>query len=186
MLHSGSRGPGNKIGTYFISKAKEDMRRWFINLPDEDLAYIPEGSDLFKDYWEALDWAQTFARTNRECMMENVMRAFERGLPTFDHFKRSRPVQRIDCHHNYVAWENHNGDNVLVTRKGAVRAREGDYGIIPGSMGTRSYIVRGRGNRDSLSSCSHGAGRAMSRGEARKRFTVDDHAAATAGVECRK
>lgn len=179
VLHSGSRGPGNKIGTYFIERAKEDMRRWFINLPDADLAYIPEGSALFKDYWNAVTWAQDYALTNRALMMDNVVMALQALYPTL------AILNRINCHHNYVAWENF-GQNVMVTRKGAVRAREGDLGVIPGSMGTRSYIVRGKGNRESFNSCSHGAGRRMSRGEARRTFTVADHEAATAGVECRK
>lgn len=182
MLHSGSRGPGNRFGSYFIEKAKEDMRRWFINLPDEDLAYIPEGSELFDDYMEAVDWAQAYALKNREVMMATALNALEDAL--------GRPVEHdqvaVNCHHNYVARENHYGQNVLVTRKGAVRARVGDLGIIPGSMGARSFIVRGKGNPESFCSCSHGAGRMMSRGEARKRFTVEDHIKATAGVECRK
>ena len=182
MLHSGSRGIGNSIGSYFIEKAKEDMRRWFINLPDMDLAYLPQGSAMFDDYVDAVHWAQEFALENRRRMMAATMRAIREEL--------GRPVEggelAVNCHHNYVAWENHFGENVLVTRKGAVRAREGDLGIIPGSMGTRSYIVRGKGNRESFCSCSHGAGRAMSRAEARRRFTLEDHAKATAGVECRK
>lgn len=182
MLHSGSRGIGNRIGSYFIERAKEDMRRWFINLPDADLAYIPQGSDLFGDYIEALHWAQTFARMNRELMMSDAVMAIMSAL----RLDTVADEVAVNCHHNYVSWENHFGDNVMVTRKGAVRAREGDLGIIPGSMGTRSYIVRGKGNPDSFCSCSHGAGRAMSRAEARRRFTLDDHAKATAGVECRK
>ena len=182
MLHSGSRGIGNAIGMYFISKAKEDMRRWFINLPDQDLAYIPQGSDLFGDYIEALHWAQDFARINRETMMAAVISAIKASLwREFDH-----GTVAVNCHHNYVAMENHFGKNVWVTRKGAVRAREGDLGIIPGSMGVRSYIVRGKGNAESFHSCSHGAGRKMSRTEARRTFTLEDHAKATAGVECRK
>lgn len=182
MLHSGSRGVGNRIGTYFIDKAKEEMRRWFINLPDEDLAYLPEGSTLFDDYIEAVGWAQDYARTNREMMMSAALEALAVAVPkpfTCD-------CGAVQCHHNYVSRENHFGANVLVTRKGAVRARLGDLGIIPGSMGAKSFIVRGKGNEDSFCSCSHGAGRAMSRGAAKKRFTVEDHAAATAGVECRK
>jgi tRNA-splicing ligase RtcB len=182
MLHSGSRGIGNAIGSYFIEKAKEDMRRWFINLPDTDLAYIPQGSDMFEDYWAALGWAQEFAMENRRLMMSRVFWAIAGAL--------GRPLSAVavavNCHHNYVSWENHFGENVMVTRKGAVRAREGDLGIIPGSMGAKSYIVRGKGNADSFHSCSHGAGRVMSRNEARSRFTLEDHAAATAGVECRK
>ena len=182
MLHSGSRGIGNAIGSYFIERAKEDMRRWFISLPDLDLAYIPQGSDLFRDYCEAVEWAQNFARVNRDIMMAASLAALHQAVPknfTLDE-------KAVNCHHNYVSWERHFGDNVIVTRKGAVRAQEGDLGIIPGSMGARSFIVRGKGNRESFCSCSHGAGRVMSRNEARKNFTLEDHAKATAGVECRK
>lgn len=181
MLHSGSRGPGNKFGQYFIEKAKEDMRRWFINLPDDDLAYIPDGSPLFADYIEAVEWAQDYALENRKAMMGAALDAMHDELGEFGLMKEA-----VNCHHNYISRENHFGANVIVTRKGAVRAREGDLGIIPGSMGARSYIVRGKGNTDSFHSCSHGAGRAMSRGEAKRRFTLDDHVKATEGVECRK
>ncbi|MCE9597195.1 MAG: RtcB family protein [Spirochaetia bacterium] len=183
MLHSGSRGIGNKIGTYFIELAKQDMRKFFINLTDEDLAYLPEGTDHFHDYVEAVHWAQDFAMWNRKIMMDRVVAAVSqtKGIPPFESH-----VEAVNCHHNYVAREHHFGKNVFVTRKGAVRAREGDMGIIPGSMGARSYIVRGKGNPDSFHSCSHGAGRAMSRTAANKRFTVEDHIRATQGVECRK
>jgi tRNA-splicing ligase RtcB (3'-phosphate/5'-hydroxy nucleic acid ligase) len=183
MLHSGSRGVGNRIGSYFIELAKKDMRRWFVNLPDEDLAYFPEGTEHFSEYVEAVGWAQTFAMTNRRLMMDAVLRAVASvpGIPPF-----TTAAEAVNCHHNYVAREHHYGANVLVTRKGAVRAREGDLGIIPGSMGARSYIVRGKGNPESFTSCSHGAGRAMSRAEARRRFSLEDHAEATRGVECRK
>ncbi|MCF8532420.1 MAG: RtcB family protein [Reyranella sp.] len=182
MLHSGSRGIGNRIGTYFIERAKEDMRRWFINLPDADLAYLPQGSDLFKDYCEAVEWAQQYALLNRRLMMDAALAALSSVVPKL----LGIDAEAVNCHHNYVSWEHHFGENVIVTRKGAVRAREGELGIIPGSMGARSYIVRGKGNAESFHSCSHGAGRAMSRGEAKKRFTLEDHIAATAGVECRK
>lgn len=182
MLHSGSRGIGNAIGQHFIELAKKDMRRWFINLPDEDLAYLPEGAPHFADYMAAVDWAQEFARVNRVTMMVNVLRAISATLGV----EFPSHTVAVNCHHNYVARENHFGANVLVTRKGAVRARAGELGIIPGSMGARSYIVRGKGNPDSFHSCSHGAGRAMSRGAAKKRFTLEDHARATEGVECRK
>jgi len=187
MLHSGSRGVGNRIGSYFIRLAKEDMRRWFINLPDADLAYLPEGTEHFNDYMQALSWAQRFAALNRRLMMDAVIEA-ARGLaelPFFEAAVDSSDVA-VNCHHNYVAQEKHFGKRVYVTRKGAVRAGEGELGIIPGSMGARSYIVRGKGNRESFCSCSHGAGRAMSRTAARKRFTVADHEKATAGIECRK
>jgi tRNA-splicing ligase RtcB len=183
MLHSGSRGVGNKIGTYFIGLAKKDMRTWMVNLPDVDLAYFPEGVEHFHDYVEAVAWAQDFARINREIMMRAVVGAI-RGLPGLPEF--SADLEVVNCHHNYVAKESHFGKNVWLTRKGAVRAREGDLGIIPGSMGARSYIVRGKGNPQSYHSCSHGAGRAMSRTEARRRFTVEQHAEATRDVECRK
>jgi tRNA-splicing ligase RtcB len=183
VLHSGSRGVGNRIGGYFIELAKEDMRRWFINLPDQDLAYLPEGTEHFDDYVDAVHWAQEFARINRELMMSALIDGIRATgkLPAFE-----ARLEAVNCHHNYVARENHFGENVFVTRKGAVRARQGDLGIIPGSMGARSYIVRGLGNDASFHSCSHGAGRAMSRNEARRRFTVADHVAATAGIECRK
>lgn len=183
MLHSGSRGVGNRVGSYFIRLAREEMRRWFINLPDENLAYFPEGTEHFKDYVEAVGWAQDFARINRELMMASVLSALEHapGLRPF-----TTPSVAVNCHHNYVAREHHYGADVWVTRKGAVRAGEGEYGIIPGSMGAKSFIVRGKGNPESFCSCSHGAGRAMSRTEARKRFTLEDHAEATKHVECRK
>ena len=183
MLHSGSRGVGNRIGTDFIDLAKKNMRKHFIDLPDPDLAYLPKGTELFDDYLAAATWAQQFARLNRELMMTAVLRALESSglVPAFTH-----GAEAVNCHHNYVAWEKHFGETVLVTRKGAVRAQVGDLGIIPGSMGARSFLVRGLGNEASLHSCSHGAGRAMSRNEARRRFTMEDHLAATAKVECRK
>jgi tRNA-splicing ligase RtcB len=181
MLHSGSRGVGNRFGGYFIELAKREMRRWFINLPDQDLAYLAEGSQGFDDYVAAVSWAQTYARANREVMMAavlDVLRASFPGMTTTE--------AAVNCHHNYVAREKHFGKDVLVTRKGAVGAGEGELGIIPGSMGARSFIVRGKGNRHSFSTCSHGAGRAMSRTEAKARFSLEDHARATAGIECRK
>jgi tRNA-splicing ligase RtcB len=183
MLHSGSRGVGNRIGTYFIELAKRDMKRLFLNLPDQDLAYFPEHTEHFDDYVEAVGWAQDYARRNRLLMMEAVVAAVRNSgeVPPF-----GAELEVINCHHNYVARERHYGEDVFVTRKGAVRAREGDSGIIPGSMGARSYIVRGRGNPESFESCSHGAGRAMSRNEAKRRFTVEDHIRMTEGVECRK
>ena len=185
MLHSGSRGIGNAIGRYFIERAKEHMRRWFINLPDVDLAYLPEGTADFADYVEAVEWAQRFAKLNRECMMQAALGALAHvvpgAMPAF-----GPDTMAVNCHHNYVTKEHHFGKNVWLTRKGAVRARTGELGIIPGSMGARSFIVRGKGNPESFHSCSHGAGRAMSRGEAKRRFTLKDHVAATEGVECRK
>ncbi len=181
MLHSGSRGCGNRIGTYFIQRAKKEMERWFIQLPDANLAYLVEGSELFGDYVEAVGWAQDFAAANRCWMMGLVMDAIEATIKPFE-----IEGEAVNCHHNYVARENHFGANVWLTRKGAVRARKGDLGIIPGSMGARSFIVRGKGNPDSFQSCSHGAGRKMSRTEAKRRFSVEDHMKATEGVECRK
>lgn len=182
MLHSGSRGVGNAIGSHFIELAKQDMRRWMINLPDQDLAYLPEGSDHFADYVFAVDWAQRFARTNRAVMMRNVVEAVRSVIDKpFD-----AEAEAVNCHHNYVNREHHFGKDVLVTRKGAVSARKGELGIIPGSMGAKSFIVRGLGNADSFHSCSHGAGRVMSRTAARKQITLEEHRAATSHVECRK
>jgi tRNA-splicing ligase RtcB len=180
MLHSGSRGVGNRIGTYFIEKAKEEMRRRNVSLPDADLAWLAEDSPLFHEYVEAVAIAQDYALANRERMMAAVLAALRTVRPfTTDEVA-------VNCHHNYVTRESHFDEDVLVTRKGAVCAREGVLGIIPGSMGAKSFIVRGKGNPDSFQSCSHGAGRRHSRGQAKKLFTLDDHAAATAGVECRK
>jgi tRNA-splicing ligase RtcB len=183
MLHSGSRGIGNRIGTYFIELARQDMERIGMALPDRDLAYLREGTEHFDDYVAAVEWAQGYARSNRELMMASVMAALRRtpGLPPFQ-----ADALAVNCHHNYVSREHHFGRDVLVTRKGAVRAGRGELGIIPGSMGARSYIVRGKGNPESFESCSHGAGRVLSRNEARKRFTEADHAEATQGIECRK
>jgi tRNA-splicing ligase RtcB len=182
MLHSGSRGIGNMIGSYYIDKAKEEMSRWHIGLPDKDLAYLPEGSPLFDDYMAAVGWAQGYALKNRAVMMDLVLNALR--LRIDKPFEVTQ--EAINCHHNYVERENHFGRNLWVTRKGAIRAREGDLGIIPGSMGQRSYIVRGKGNPESYNSCSHGAGRKMSRTQARRQFTVADLEAQTRGVECRK
>jgi tRNA-splicing ligase RtcB len=183
MLHSGSRGLGNRIGSDFIVRARAEMKRWFVHLPDENLAYLPEGSALFDDYVRAVSWAQDFARTNRELMMHAVIDAVRATgvVPTFE-----ARLEAVNCHHNYVEREHHYGKNVWVTRKGAVRARAGELGIIPGSMGARSYIVRGRGEPESFCSCSHGAGRAMTRTKARQVFSLEDHARATEGIECRK
>lgn len=183
MLHSGSRGVGNRIGTYFIEKAKKQAEHYgyACYLPDQDLAWLTERTPIFDEYIEALSWAQDYAALNRRMMLSAVDRAIAPLLPPF-----VIEGDIVNCHHNYAVRENHFGQNVWITRKGAVRARNGELGIIPGSMGTRSYIVRGLGNPESFTSCSHGAGRAMSRGDAKRRFTLEDHAAATAGVECRK
>ena len=181
MLHSGSRGAGNRIGTHFIHLARREMQRNDVHLPDRDLAYLREGSELFDDYLEAVGWAQDYARVNRELMLAAVLDAMALHLPNFQNEERA-----INCHHNYVAREHHFGRDVYLTRKGAVSAKEGELGIIPGSMGARSFIVRGKGSADSFHSCSHGAGRVMSRTEARKRFTTSDHKRDTQGIECRK
>lgn len=194
MLHSGSRGVGNKIGSYFIELAKNDMRAAHGNMPeDEDLAYLNEGTAHFDDYVRAVLWAQGFARTNREVMMERALEAVRSivrpSISPGPYAIRSEAVTRVtavQCHHNYVQREKHFDRDLWVTRKGAVSARAGELGIIPGSMGAKSFIVRGKGNADSLHSCSHGAGRKMSRNAAKKVFTVADHVAATAGIECRK
>jgi tRNA-splicing ligase RtcB len=181
MLHSGSRGVGNRFGTYFIERAKSEMRRWFINLPDQDLAYFAEGSEGFIDYIRAVSWAQKYALANREVMMNQVLAVLRKSFPDL-----ATTEMAVNCHHNYVSREHHFGEDVFVTRKGAVRAGVGELGIIPGSMGAKSFIVRGKGNADSFCTCSHGAGRAMSRHEAKRRFTLEDHVKATEGVECRK
>lgn len=182
MLHSGSRGVGNAIGTHFIALAKKDAERHQRNLPDKDLAYFEEGAQYFGDYVRAVGWAQKFAARNREVMMANLIATVRKAIakPFEAH------VEAVNCHHNYVQKERHFGEDVFVTRKGAVSARRGEMGIIPGSMGARSYIVRGLGNPESFESCSHGAGRVMSRTQAKKQFTVADQVQATAGVECRK
>ncbi len=183
MLHSGSRGIGNAIGRLFIGLAQKDMEQWHIHLPNKDLAYLPVGTQHFDDYWEALQWAQNFARISRDIMMTRVLDVLRKSpeLPGFTMDKTA-----VNCHHNYVAKENHFGENLFITRKGAICARKGMLGIIPGSMGAKSFIVEGLGNVDSLHSCSHGAGRKMSRSHAKAKFTLDDHIRATQGVECRK
>ena len=182
MLHSGSRGVGNAIGTHFIELAKKDAERHERNLPDKDLAYFEEGAQYFGDYVRAVSWAQKFAQRNREVMMTNLIAIVRKVItkPFESH------VEAVNCHHNYVQQERHFGEDVFVTRKGAVSAKKGQMGIIPGSMGARSFIVRGLGNPESFDSCSHGAGRVMSRTRAKKLFTLDDQIKATEGVECRK
>lgn len=181
MLHSGSRGIGNIIGRHFIELAKKDMEQHFISLKDKNLSYLVEGTKHFDDYVEAVHWAQEYAALNRDIMMERVLNVLQKNFKGFHVTKEA-----INCHHNYISLENHFGENVYVTRKGAVRARTSDYGIIPGSMGAKSFIVKGKGNKESFCSCSHGAGRMMSRSKAKEVFTVDDHKLATSGVECRK
>lgn len=181
MLHSGSRGIGNAIGRYFIAKAKKDVGRELGRLPDKDLAYFTEGTQHFADYVQAVDWAQDYAMTNRREMMRLVVKALQKYLPPF-----STTKEAINCHHNYVQKESHFGAEVYLTRKGAISAQQGQLGIIPGSMGVKSYIVRGLGNQQSFCSCSHGAGRSMSRSEAKRRFNSQDLHEQTQGIECRK
>jgi tRNA-splicing ligase RtcB (3'-phosphate/5'-hydroxy nucleic acid ligase) len=183
MLHSGSRGAGNRIGSHFIARAKEHLGDRLGTLPDKDLAWLDEGTEVFDDYVRAVGWAQDYAATSRRIMLQRALDALAReaGCSHIEIGERA-----LNVHHNYIAKERHFGEDVWVTRKGAVRARPEERGIIPGSMGTKSYIVRGKGNADSFCSCSHGAGRVMSRGEAKKKITLEDHAKATEGVECRK
>ena len=184
MLHSGSRGLGNCIGQYFINLAKKERQSRFGHVPDRDLSYFAEGSDSFADYVEAVQWAQDYAMENRKEMMRLVIKAMQApqaGLPRFQLTKEA-----INCHHNYVNEEVHFGEQVFVTRKGAISAYAGELGIIPGSMGAKSFIVRGLGNDESFCSCSHGAGRKMSRGKAMRAFTIDELKAQTEGIECRK
>jgi tRNA-splicing ligase RtcB len=183
MLHSGSRNVGNRIGTYFIEKAKSHMDMLGVKLPNRDLAYLTQGTQEFEDYVEALQWAQDYARLNRDVMMDLTLKAL-RKVPRMPRFKVTELA--VNCHHNYVSIEHHYGQDLYVTRKGAVKAGVGDLGIIPGSMGAKSFIVRGKGNPESFCSCSHGAGRTMSRSEAKRSFTLKDHRTATQGVECRK
>jgi tRNA-splicing ligase RtcB len=185
MLHSGSRGIGNLMGRYFIAAAREVATRDHLNLPDRDLAYFSEGSTWFDDYVEAVDWAQDYALLNRRKMMGTILDAVRNELASsVDHW--TIEGEAINCHHNYVARETHWGQKLFVTRKGAISARNGEMGIIPGSMGAKSYIVRGLGNPESLCSCSHGAGRRMSRTAAKRRFNSVDLEEQTRGVECRK
>lgn len=180
MLHSGSRGIGNKIGRYFMDLAKEDMRVHHINLPEKDLSYLSEGTQHFDDYIDALHWAQEYAYENRQAMMDMVLLTLRRHMKPFTIMKEA-----INCHHNYATKENHYGANVWVTRKGAVSAREGELGIIPGSMGAKSFIVRGLGNAESFCSCSHGAGRVMSRTEAKKTVSMEEHIKSMGNVEAK-
>lgn len=181
MLHSGSRGLGNVIGTYFIELAKKEAQHRFGHVPDKDLSYFAEGSTSFDDYVEAVEWAQAYAYENRREMMRLILEAIRPLLPSFQLTKEA-----INCHHNYVSQEQHDGENLLITRKGAIRAGKDELGIIPGSMGARSYIVRGKGHPDSFCSCSHGAGRKMSRNKAKHLFNQQDLIQQTQGIECRK
>ena len=181
MLHSGSRGIGNTIGQYFIALAKQDMRHHDINLPDKDLSYLSEGTKHFNDYIEMVGWAQDYAKLNREAMMSRIIKVLRKHLPHFVVEDKA-----VNCHHNYVVRESHFEESLFITRKGAVSAKYGQLGIIPGSMGAKSFIVKGRGNPHSFHSCSHGAGRVMSRTQAKKEIMLGQHQADTYGVECRK
>ncbi|MBS9781024.1 MAG: RtcB family protein [Gammaproteobacteria bacterium] len=181
MLHSGSRGVGNRIGTTFIERAKKEMERWMINLPDKDLAYLPEGSEYFIDYVKAVSWAQRFALLNREVMMARTLKSLADNIEK----PFTTDTIAVNCHHNYIKKEVHYGEKMWITRKGAVSAKKGELGIIPGSMGAKSFIVRGLGNEESFCSCSHGAGRVMSRTAAKRLVTLEEHKKAVSGVECR-
>lgn len=195
VLHSGSRGIGNALARVHIDRAKEIMKEYFISLPDPDLAYLAQGTPEFKAYLIDLMWAQRFAKASREEMMERVKKQVYRHLRQWSSVEQYAAypfnlhhldMEYIDCHHNYTAIENFGGHNVYITRKGAVSARKDEMGIIPGSMGAKSFIVKGLGNEDSFCSCSHGAGRKMSRTKARATFTAEDLANQTSGIECRK
>ncbi len=183
MLHSGSRNIGNSLATCHIQTAKKLRKLMDQKVPDPDLSYFVQGTEEFQAYWQDLQWAQKYAFKNREVMMDRIMKIIARFLNDGQGFDSQFSV---NCHHNYAELEHHFGEDVYVTRKGAVRAGAGEYGIIPGSMGTKSYIVKGKGNAESFYSCSHGAGRKMSRTKAKKQFTVADLKAQTEGVECRK
>ena len=177
FLHSGSRGVGNRLAEHHIRIAKKLMEKWYITLPDADLAYLVEDTPEFDDYMADLDWAQEFALLNREEMMERIIKILQYRCGDFEE------TDRIQCHHNFTKREHHFGKNILVSRKGAIEAREGQAGLIPGSMGTRSYVVRGKGDADSFNTAPHGAGRRMSRSQARKTFTMDDFDRDLAGIE---
>lgn len=180
MLHSGSRGIGNILAKYHINVASEIARKYKIPLPNKDLAYLAKGTSEYDEYMRDLNWAQKYAWKNREVMMERVFEVLR------NNFETVTSSGEVHCHHNFADMENHSGKNYLVTRKGAVRVRKGEYGIIPGSMGAKSYIVKGTGNSESFNSCSHGAGRAMGRKEAKRRFTLEEFKSQTEGIECKK
>lgn len=186
MLHSGSRNIGKTLAEIHIQKSKNLMKEYFITLPDSDLAYLVQNTTEFGEYINDLHWAQNYAKENRNEMMLRVLKDISYHVYGEDKGSDFMTILRVDCHHNYTQMENHFGKNLWITRKGAVSAREGEYGIIPGSMGSKSYIVKGKGNPLSFCSCSHGAGRRMSRAEAKRRFTVDDLKEQTSGIICRK
>lgn len=183
MLHSGSRNVGKTIADFFIKKAIEENEKWHIQLPNKDLAYFPIESEIGNNYLSALSWAQDYALENRKLMLKLIIRELAYIIEKREWFNH---ILSVNCHHNYIARENHFGHNVLITRKGAIRARKEDYGIIPGSMGTKSYIVKGLENEKSFHSASHGAGRKMSRTKAKQTFSTDDLKKQTEGIECRK
>lgn len=186
MLHSGSRNLGKSLADIHIDRAKGLMKSYFIDLPDPELAYLAQGTEAFNDYLKDLHFAQRYARANRDEMMKRVLKDISYHVYGEEKSYELMSIDHIDCHHNYTAIENFGGHNVYVTRKGAISARANERGIIPGSMGTKSYIVHGLGNLDAFNSCSHGAGRRMSRTKARATFTVDDLKNQTLGVECKK
>ncbi len=181
MLHSGSRGIGNKVGVGFTKLAQVECKRWHVELPDPELAFLPRGTDLFRDYLAYANWAQGYAWQSRLIMFNRLLDGVRQVNPE----AAILGDELVHCHHNYVAEERHFGQNALLTRKGAVNAERGRMGIIPGSMGARSYITRGLGNPEALMTSSHGAGRVMSRNAARKAISMEEHIAAVAGVECR-
>ena len=181
-LHSGSRGVGNRIGNHYIKLAQQICKKRGIELPDRDLAFLSEGTEEFDDYIRDLHWAQRFALLNREEMMERMLEELRQRVPGIEGIE----VSRINCHHNFTQIEHHFGHDVWVTRKGAVKASVGMRAMIPGSMGTRSYIVSGLGNRESFESAPHGAGRRMSRTKARQSHTMKDLETEMAGIEFRK
>jgi tRNA-splicing ligase RtcB len=181
MLHSGSRGIGNRIASTFIAAAKKRCEADAIELPSKDLAWLEEGTKGFTDYVRAVSWAQRYARVNRDVMVALVFGALRKLFPGLEQVESA-----VSCHHNYIAYEEHFGQGLWITRKGAVSAKLGELGIIPGSMGQKSYVVRGKGCAESFNTCSHGAGRRMSRGQAKRTITLEQHAADTAGVFCRK
>lgn len=186
VLHSGSRNVGKVLAEMHIQNAKDLMKKYFIDLPDPDLAYLVQDTQEFQDYIHDLTWAQNYAKANRNEMMLSILKDVSYHLYKEDKGVEAMTVLKVDCHHNYTQMENHFGANVWVTRKGAVSAKAGELGIIPGSMGAKSYIVEGLGNPESFCSCSHGAGRKMSRTKARATFTTEDLKKQTEGVECRK
>jgi tRNA-splicing ligase RtcB len=186
MLHSGSRNIGKELAEMHIDKAKGIMKKMFIDLPDPDLAYLVEKTPEFNSYIGDMLWAQNYARANRNEMLLRILKDVSHHVYKDSRLLLDKSLFRVDCHHNFCQKENHFGCNVWVTRKGAVSAMKDQYGIIPGSMGAKSFIVKGKGNPESFNSCSHGAGRKMSRTEARNKYSEEDLIKQTSGIECRK